>query len=481
MKDYESYYLAKLNFFPDAGERTRIKGLLKKGQRIHVSAVCGKAMAGIACMLKDYGYDVSGSDATFNPPMSDVLKSQKIKCNEYSKNNLNNIDLLVVGNTLGWSSVEVVESRRKKIPMVSGAEILGQMFREKRSLIVAGTHGKTTTSAMLTHVFSSLEPAFMIGGVFQKTTKSYSIGSKKSKYVIYEGDEYDSAFFDKGPKFLHYNPSSVILTSVEHDHIDIYNSFEDYKQAFQFLVESIPKGGYLVVHSDLKNILDLSKCAGKVFTYGNKNADFVYRLKKITENKSIFEVRSNKGTVLLETPLFGEYNLANSTAVYAMAILEGLKTKEVVDRIGDFPGTKERQEYLGETKDGIMVVRDYAHHPKAVELTIKGIRQRFPKKNIFCVFEPRSASSKRKDFEEPYSNALVFADTVIVIDPNSKADNAINVENIVNNINSKNKNAYAVKGCGEALTLLKEKVGIDSVVVFMSSGDMEGIPFKFLV
>lgn len=481
MENYEIYYRAKLNFLPDAGERTRIIGQLKKGQKIHISAVCGKAMASVACMLRDYGYEVTGSDAAFNPPMSDVLKNEKIKCKEYSKNNLKGVDLLVVGNTLPYNAIEVEEARKKKIPMLSGAEVVGQLFKDKRSLVVAGTHGKTTTSAMLTYVFSGTNPAFMIGGVFQNSTDSYSVGSKKSEYMVYEGDEYNSAFFDRGPKFLHYNPTSVILTSVEYDHIDLYNSFGDYKQAFQFLVEIIPKGGYLVVHVEVKNILDISRCRGKVFTYGSKNADFVYKIKRNTEAGVVFEVKSKKGgTVELTTPLFGEYNIANSTAVYALALLEGINKKEIAKKIKTFPGTKERQEYLGETKDGVKVIRDYAHHPHAVELTIKGLRERYPKRKIFCVFEPRSASSKRKDFENPYSKSLDFADEVIIIDPGVRTENAINVENIVKTINLKKNKSYSVKNCSDALFLLKEKITSNEIVVFMSSGDMEGVPFKLL-
>lgn len=480
MKDYEYYYLAKLNYLTDAGLRTRVKGVLKRGQKIHVSAVCGKAMASVACMLRDYGYDVSGSDTSFNPPMSHVLRSQKIKCKKNSKANVRNIDLLVVGNALGHNATEVEEARKKKIPMVSGAEVVGQLFKDKRSLVVAGTHGKTTTSAMLTYVFEDLNPAFLIGGVFQKSNQSYSIGSKKSKYVIYEGDEYNSAFFDRGPKFLHYNPSSVILTSIEYDHIDLYNSFEDYKQSFQFLVELIPSSGYLVVHREVKNILDLSKCRCKIFTYGNKGADYTYKLKKVSEEGTVFQVKSKKGIVELQTPLFGDYNLANVTAVYALSVLEGLKQDEVLKQIKCFPGTKERQELLGETKNGIKVIRDYAHHPKAVELTIKGLRGRYPKKKIFCVFELRSASSKRKDFEAPYSRSLSFADSVIIIDPGLKSENAINIENVVKSINSAEEKSYCVRNCEEALSLLKKKVVPDQIVVFMSSGDMERIPQKFL-
>jgi UDP-N-acetylmuramate: L-alanyl-gamma-D-glutamyl-meso-diaminopimelate ligase len=268
MNSHEYYYLAKKNVLPDADFRTRITGHIKKGSRIHVSYICGKAMASIACMLKDLGYKVTGSDDHFYPPMSTVLESHGIKKLEPNEKNLKNVDLIVVGNTSPYNAIEAEVARRKKIPMISGSEAVAQIFSKKRSLVIAGTHGKTTTSALLTHVFikSGYSPAYMIGGVFQNSKDSYSIGSKKSKYVIYEGDEYNSAFFDRGPKFLRYNPSSIILTSIEHDHFDLYPSFEDYKQAFQFLVDEVPKGGFLVLHDSVLKYIDTKKTMGKVIS-----------------------------------------------------------------------------------------------------------------------------------------------------------------------------------------------------------------------
>lgn len=486
MEPHDYYYLAKCNFLPDSEKRIRIKGVIKKNSRIHVSAVCGKAMASVACMLKDLGYTVTGSDAAFHPPMGDVLKRHNIRCAEYSIKNVKNIDVLVVGNALAHDSLEVEEARRKGVPMLSGPEVLGQVFKNRRSLVVAGTHGKTTTSALLTHVFeySKKTPGYMIGGVFQNSKDSYSIGSKKSKFVIYEGDEYNSAFFDRGPKFLHYNPTSVILTSIEYDHVDLYPSFEDYKQAFQFLIETLPKKGNLVIHESVLSFLDLKKCKACVVVYGtSKKADVVYIVKQTHSSGTKFSIRSKVvgDHPSLTIPLLGDYNVANATAVYTLALLEKLNVEAVKNAFVCFSGTKERQELIGVKKNNITIIRDYAHHPTAVRLTLDGLKKGYQNSRFIVVFEPRSASSKRKVFELDYAESLGHADVVYIIDPvSSPTPDSIDVSNIVRILNSKNKKAFVSTSPDEALASLKKQVEKDDVVVFMSSGDMAAIPKRFL-
>jgi UDP-N-acetylmuramate: L-alanyl-gamma-D-glutamyl-meso-diaminopimelate ligase len=487
MELYDYYYLAKRNLLPDADKRTRIKVVIKKNSSIHVSAVCGKAMASIACMLKDLGYKVTGSDVAFHPPMGDVLKKHNIKCTEYSAKNIKNIDVLVVGNALAHDSLEVEEARKRDIPMLSGPEVLGQVFKNRKSLVVAGTHGKTTTSALLTHVFESTKksPGYMIGGVFQNSKDSYSIGSIKSKYVIYEGDEYNSAFFDRGPKFLHYNPTSVILTSIEYDHVDLYPSFEDYKQAFQFLIEMLPKKGNLVVHESVLQLLDFKKCKAKVVVYGtSKKADVVYKVKQTNSSGILFSVTSkiigNYQSVTI--PLFGEYNIANATAVFVLALLEGLKSEIVISALQNFPGTKERQELIGIKKDkNIVVIRDYAHHPTAVKLTLEGLKCAYPQQRFVVAFEPRSASSKRKVFEFDYAESLSQGDVIYTIDPvSSPTPDSIDVANIVKILKAKGKKAFTASSAEEVLLALKKEVQKNDVIVCMSSGDMSAIPQRFL-
>jgi UDP-N-acetylmuramate: L-alanyl-gamma-D-glutamyl-meso-diaminopimelate ligase len=486
MEPHDYYYLAKRNLLPDAEKRIRVKGVIKKNSRIHVSAVCGKAMASVACMLKDLGYTVTGSDAAFHPPMGDVLREHNIKCTEYSVKNIKNIDVLVVGNALAHDSLEVEEARKKNIPMLSGPEVLGQVFKDRRSLVVAGTHGKTTTSGLLTHVFDYAQknPGYMIGGVFQNSKDSYSIGSKNSKFVIYEGDEYNSAFFDRGPKFLHYNPTSVILTSIEYDHVDLYPSFEDYKQAFQFLVEALPKKGNLVIHESVLPLLDLSKCKARVVVYGtSKKADVVYTVKQTHSSGTKFSIKSKVvgDHPSLTIPLLGDYNVANATAVYTLALLEKLNVSTIKDALTCFSGTKERQELIGVKKENITIIRDYAHHPTAVKLTLDGLKKGYKNSRFIVVFEPRSASSKRKVFELDYAESLGHADMVYIIDPvTSPTFDSIDVSNIVRILNSKNKKAFVSISSDEALASLKKQVKKDDVVVFMSSGDMAAIPNRFL-
>lgn len=485
MEPHDYYYLAKRNLLSDAEKRIRVKGVIKKNSRIHVSAVCGKAMASVACMLKDLGYTVTGSDAAFHPPMGDVLKKHNIKCSEYSVKNIKNIDILVVGNALAHDSLEVEEARKRGIPLLSGPEVLGQVFKQRRSFVVAGTHGKTTTSALLTHVFehNKKAPGYMIGGVFQDSKDSYSIGSKQSKFVVYEGDEYNSAFFDRGPKFLHYNPTSVILTSLEYDHVDLYPSFEDYKQAFQFLVEVLPKKGSLVIHESVVPLLNLKKCKARVIVYGNsKKADVIYKTTKTDSAGTLFSINSKVigKHQSLTIPLFGEYNVANATAVYTLALLEKLRPDTTTKALAYFSGTKERQELIGVKEGNITVIRDYAHHPTAVKLTIEGLKKGYPQRRFIVIFEPRSASSKRKVFELDYADSLGYADVIYVIDPvTSSTPDSIDVARIVDILNSKNKKAYVATSSDNALEALRKEVKQDDVVVFMSSGDMASIPQRF--
>lgn len=484
MESYEYYYLAKLNLLPDAGMRTRIKGKIEKNSRIHVSAVCGKAMASIACMLKDSGYEVTGSDKEFFPPMSDVLKSHNIPCSPYSVRNLDGVDLVVVGNTLAHNSLEVSEARQRNIPMISGAEVVAQLFSDKRSLVVAGTHGKTTTSGLLTHVFreAGKHPAYMIGGVFQNSTESYDVGVADSKFVIYEGDEYNCSFFDRGPKFLRYNPTSAIITSIEQDHVDLYPTFEDYKQAFQFLVEFLPEDGFLVVHESAEKFLDLGKSRAKFFVYGKGANDVSYVVENTDTKGTFFSLETVEwGSVKnLFIPMFGEYNVANATSVVTLALLEGLDIDSIRGALLNFNGTKERQEVLG-SKNGISVIRDYAHHPTAVSVTLQGLHLAYPNRRFVTVFEPRSASSKRKVFENDYIASLKNSDVSVIISPKEpNASDSIDVENIAKSLNSESLRAYAVENYEEALKTIVKITSTGDVLVFMSSGDIGGIPFTFL-
>ncbi len=490
MKSYELYYLAKRNLLPDAHIRQRKIGTLVAGARIHVSAVCGKAMASIACMLVDAGYMVTGSDFSFHPPMSDVLRDHHIDCRTPSIENLRDIDLFVPGNMLPAHDEEVTYARDKDIPMMSGSEVLAELLiSHKRSLVVAGTHGKTTSSSLLVHVFmtAQCDPAYLIGGVFQHTGESYSVGGVHTTHAIFEGDEYDCAYFDKAPKFLRYLPTSAIITSIEHDHVDLYPTFEDYKQAFQFLVDDIPPGGHLVVHESVCAHVDISKCAGNVYVYGvQRSNDLSYEITSVTNTGTIFSVHvQGEKYIDIEIPLFGEYNVANVSAVFALALFEGLDMVAIREGLKTYPGVRERQEILGTTGKDVIVIRDFAHHPTAVSVTLQGLRQHYPKKRLLCVFEPRSITSRRKAFESVYPEALAHADLSIIVvppfRPGDSKDNFIDISVVQKNITAMGKVMYTAENPNQALSVLSKQICEGDVVVFMSNGDFEHIPEKFLV
>ena len=488
MKSYENYYLAKRNLLANANLRTRVCGELKPGSRIHVSAACGKAMASITCMLKESGYQVTASDVSFEPPMSDVLVSHRIACLPPSEENLQNIDLLVPGNMLPPSALEVVYARAQGIPMLSGSEVLRDLLTQnKRSLVVAGTHGKTTTSSLLAHVFMKSEksPAYMIGGSFQDTGESYSVGSANATHAIFEGDEYDCAYFDKAPKFLRYNTSSAIITSIEHDHVDLYPTFEDYKQAFQFLVEDAPARGYLVVHESALEHIDISSCLGQVFTYGKTaQNDFSYTIQSVSVSSTIFSIHTKDRTYAdIRIPLFGEYNVANATSVFALALLEGVEVTAIISALATYPGVHERQEVLGISKN-ITVIRDFAHHPTAVRVTLDGLKSHYPNSRIVCVFEPRSITSRKKVFERVYPESLKSADVSILVSPpfkeNDTKSDFMNVSVVATALEILGKRAFVADSPAIALQTVSEHVTEGDVIIFMSNGDFGGIPEKFL-
>ena len=488
MKSYEDYYIKKRNSLSDEKFRFRVVGALKKDLAIHISAVCGKAMASIACMLKEVGYVVTGSDLSFHPPMSDVLTFHDIKCLKPSIENLKNIGLFIPGNMLPSSDMEVAFAREKNISMMSGAEVLGELLtKNKRSLVVAGTHGKTTSSSLLVHLFLTADrnPAYLIGGVFRDSEKSYSMGDNKSSHVIFEGDEYDCAYFDKAPKFLRYNPTSAIITSIEHDHIDLYKTFEDYKQAFQFLVEDIPREGYMLIHQSTLSSLDISKCEGNVFVYGPSAKDIQYKIQETNSSGTIFSVKIKEKLYNdIFIPLFGEYNVSNATAVFALAFLEGLDLESIYIGLKTYPGTHERQEVLGIKNGNITIVRDFAHHPTAVGVTLEGLRLQYPNHRLICVFEPRSITSRRKIFEKEYPKVLSLADVSIVstppFRPGDNTENFMDISVVQKELQSMKKEIYLADNSENVLSILAENIKENDIIVFMSNGDFGNIANLFL-
>jgi len=453
---YNEYYDAKLRKKLHPEMRFVDCPLVDIGscKKIHIIGVCGTAMGTCALMLRDSGFDVTGSDISFWPPMGPLLKLNGVKVFEgwNTENIEDDVDLVVVGNACAPDHLEVLEAIKKNKPLISMPEIMGRYYvgDEKESFVVCGTHGKTTTTGLLAHVLREIgeDPTFLIGGVMQNHfSADKKVGAKtgekkelivgtshavgKGRFAVFEGDEYDTSFFDARPKFLHYRPSYSIITSVEWDHVDIYPDIPTYTKAFEHLIEVTKKG--LVVANTYPLLNELIKNAthnadnhiAPVLVYGkDSKADIYPALTKIDHLGQHFELFLNNesyGDYIV--PMYGEYNLLNTLAVLGTMHQAGIdiKTERVRNALKSFPGMKRRQEIVSE-KNEIIIVDDFAHHPTAVSETLKGIRNRFPNRRTVAIFEPRSSTSRRKIFEDTYPSALAEADIVGLKVPPYKAE-----------------------------------------------------------
>lgn len=480
-KDIDEYYREKLKNYPESDLRTqeRIEPDYSKVKKIHVTAVCGKAMAPLAGFLVELGYKVSGSDQAFRPPMSEVVEGLRIKTFEgFSSDNVQGADIVIVGNTVGPTNAEIAYCRQNNIPYISLAEALVQLvIKNRKSLVVTGTHGKTTTTGMLAHVLLSMDtdPGFIIGGAKTDGSSPFRLGETSGKYFVLEGDEYPTAFFDYAPKFLRYATHSAILTSIEHDHFDVYKTWDDYIQAFKFLIQEIPKDGYLIASGDDANVTDIVKnFTGNFFTYGaGPDNDYVIKEIENTDTGKNFTLSFN-GEILgdFSLPMMGNYNVANATSVIALLHQLNFPVEEIAKGLSSYLGTKQRQEIII-SNGGIVLIDDYAHHPTAVNLTLQGIKEHFPDKKLIAVFEPYSSSSRLKIFQDDYMSALSVADAVIVKDPPIRDGEVllerIDVDEVVNKLRE-SKEAHRTTEYDGTTGVVIDMMTDNCVIVLMSSG-----------
>ena len=393
---------------------------LKVNSHIHLMGICGTAMASLAGLLIDRGFKVTGSDLNPYPPMSTQIEGLGIKIQRpYKKENLNPIpDFVVVGNVIPASNEEAVEMLRLNLPYCSLPQAMGEVIiGERDSYVIAGTHGKTTTTSLMSWVAENcgLEPGFLIGGIPKNFSQSFR--NPIANTFIIEGDEYDTAYFDKVPKFIHYKPKNVILTSVEFDHADIYKDLAAVKSAFLMLMKLIPKEGSLVYWGDDATVSEIASQASvtKKVSYGfNEANDFQIKIKTETEAVTHFDILFKKELLSeFRTPMVGRYNILNATAVIAQAYLQNLNLEKVKKSLLTFQGVKRRQDILGEFS-GVLIIEDFAHHPTAVKETILAIQNKYKNRKVFSVFEPRSATSRRKVFQKDYVLAFKDAHEVLI-------------------------------------------------------------------
>src|SRR5439155_9899936 len=370
-------------------------------QHIHLIGICGTAMASLAGMLKQRGVQVTGSDAAAYPPMSDFLASLSIPVSQpFDENNLKpRPDLVVVGNAISRGNPELEHVLDERIPMRSLPQVLQEYFlRSREPIVVAGTHGKTTTTSMLAWIFqvAGLMPSFLIGGIAENFSSSFAV--KQGKHFIIEGDEYDTAFFDKGPKFLHYFPQAIILTSVEFDHADIYSDLEAVKTAFKRLVNLVPRKGKIIAY-DASATVD--ECIARAFSpverYGMQSgSDWqITNIQYEPERTSWSVLHEGTQWADLEFSLAGEYNVLNATAAAAMAAHYGIEPQAIAQALKSFKSVKRRLEVKAQI-DGITIIDDFAHHPTAIAATLRALRTRYPAARLWAIFEPRSNTLRRK-------------------------------------------------------------------------------------
>ena len=395
-------------------------------QHIHLIGICGTAMASLAGMLKKRGHRVTGSDAAAYPPMSDFLRDLGIPVAQpFDTKNLEpKPDLVVVGNAIARGNPELEHILDQRIPFCSLPQLLHDEFlRGKEVLVVAGTHGKTTTTSMLAWIFyhAGLDPSFLIGGIAENFGSSFHLG--QGKHFILEGDEYDTAFFDKGPKFLHYFPDSMILTSVEFDHADIYKDLDGVETAFKRLVNLVPRRGCIIAFDgaagDSTESPSLERCLAKAFSpverYGaGPRANWkITKLRLDPDATRWIVVRDGQPWAELEFPLAGEYNVWNATAAAALASSCGITKEAIAEALKTFKSVKRRLEVKAQV-NGITIIDDFAHHPTAIAGTLKALRARYAGARLWAILEPRSNTLRRRVLQTDLAHSLSQADEVVV-------------------------------------------------------------------
>ena len=464
---------------------------LSPGAHVHFIAVCGVGTGSLAGLLKQQGYRVTGSDENVYPPMSTFLESIGIDILPgFRETHLNDRpDLVVIGNAVSRGNPEAEAVLRRGIPYVSLPQALGRFLIDgKRSVVVAGTHGKTTTTSLMSWVLmaAGLDPSFFIGGIPVNFGSGFHSGA--GSWVVMEGDEYDSAFFDKGPKFLHYRPERVILTSLEFDHADIYRDLEHVKDAFRNLIGIIPSGGSLLVCDEAvhaRDLLDAAACP--VLSYGaGDSADWQARDIRAGDGRMTF-IPCFRGAAEdpVELPLIGRHNAGNALAVYATARGIGLSPPVIRSALATFRGVRRRQEVAGEAA-GVLVIDDFAHHPTAVADTMTAVREAWPGRRLWAVFEPRSQTSRRRIFLTEFAEALARADRVILPDlyhPEKipEAERLSSAE-LVDSINRRrgDRPASYLPGVDDiARVVIRDAVEGDIVLV-MSNGSFGDLPHKIV-
>jgi UDP-N-acetylmuramate: L-alanyl-gamma-D-glutamyl-meso-diaminopimelate ligase len=452
--------------------------------RFHFTGICGTAMGAVAAAMKQRGFSVTGSDANVYPPMSDFLRGQGISIAEgYRGENIPaDTDVVIIGNAISRGNPEAEAALDRKLLYHSLPEVMKEFFlRGKRNFVVSGTHGKTTTSAMLAWLLrhAGRDPGFMIGGL----PKNLGCGAHftDSGFNVLEGDEYDTAFFDKRSKFLHYLPECVVVNNIEFDHADIYNSLDEIKLSFRRLIHIVPRGGMAFINGDDPNCLDVARdapCPVTSIGFGEGNTLCIENLCYVPDRSS-FTLAGVPYTLRMT----GEFNVRNAAMAAAAATFAGLTAEEIRAGLEAFEGVARRQELRGEA-GGIKVIDDFAHHPTAIRLAVQSLRQSHPDSRLWILFEPRSNTTRRAVFQNELAEALALADFAVVaamqdchkIPENDRLDPA----RLSADIARLGGRGYYLPDVETIIDCVKQEAVSGDVVAVLTNGGFDGIHQKLL-
>ena len=450
--------------------------------RIHLLGIGGTGMGSLAGLLREAGHAVTGTDLKLYPPMSDQIAALGIVPFEgYAAANVAKADpeLAIIGNVIRRDNPEAQEVLRRGIPYRSMPQALAELFLAGRTpMVVTGTHGKTTASTMTAWLLdvAGLEPGFLIGGVGLNFGKSYRVG--RGPFFVVEGDEYDTAFFDKGPKFLHYRPQACIITSIEFDHADIYRDLEAIRESFRRLVAILPPDGLLVANADDPEVMAVAgRARCRVVTYGLTAG--VWRPANVAAGPEGTAFDLGPATTRYRLPMWGAHNLSNAAGILAMLAESGVAEAKLAAGLAGFKGVRRRQELVAEIK-GVTVIDDFAHHPTAVAKTIASMRERFPGRRVWAIFEPRSNTSRRNVFQQEFAGALAAADRAIVASP-FKAEAIADAERfdaaaVAAAIMRRGIDAHHIPDTEHIVEFVMRGVAAGDVILVMSNGGFDNLP-----
>lgn len=461
--------------------------------KIYIMGICGTGTGALAGLLKQQGHQVSGSDAHVYPPMSDKLREWGITLFEgFDQAHLTpHPDLVIVGNVIRANNPEALYAQEAKLRTLSMPQAVAQFgIGDKHSIVVAGTHGKTTTSALLTHVLlhAGWDPGYLVGGALVEYPESFRSG--KGDVFVVEGDEYDTAYFDKGPKFVHYRPQTAIITSLEFDHADIFADLHAVKAAFAKLVDKVPQDGQIIVWDgadNAKDVIEKHRKTNHVIAYAAQptaSAELFAQTHTCdAHGVSLTPVFRGLNLGPMHVPLWGDFSVCNALAVIAALLGLNMPIDAIAAGLASFQGVKRRMEVRG-TIAGVTVVDDFAHHPTAVDVTLAAAKMRWPNQRIWALFEPRSATSRRNVFQQAYAQAFQQADEVVIAGharlQEIEAAHRFEPDTLVRALGARNVSAHYIEQPDAIAAYVAQHAHAGDVVMVLSNGDFGGLHQKLL-